>query len=251
MKPWGIAALLALVIIAGSVAYFGTRPPGTSSTDASAKHTAWCISAFPVPETAAEFVDRAHNYHGECGGGEVIEYDDLGDGADRRKPHARLVLRIDMPGHQSTFGAQPPVTACYRMAFNRVGLTDGPDRIDCPADVSPLDIPNGYEDAFRTVLAGLPPATTADEVLGALRAKFPPLPVDEKTGRPWRAPRLYVSVKDGDVGITADAKRGRCLEGTRFANGIITVRFQPPPREGRDTLPCVPEVPLTTHRPPK
>jgi hypothetical protein len=88
-------------------------------------------------------------------------------------------------------------------------------------------VPDNYADAFKTVLSGLPPAPNRDEVLTALRAQLPPLPIDQY-GQPWQEPTLDAFAENGEIAITADGTKGRCLEGTRLADGTVTVAAQTP-----------------------
>ncbi|WP_394616789.1 hypothetical protein JNUCC0626_45395 [Lentzea sp. JNUCC 0626] len=257
MKPWGIVALLALVLVgvAGTAGYVNSLPPGNSSTDDSAENTAHCLAKYPVPDTAARFTARAQDVYSGCGGTEVLEATDIGNRlVDTEEPSARLVLLIDMPGHQGMFSKQDPVTACYQVEFNYFGLDNGPDRIDCPQDPFRPGIPDGYENAFKAVLAELPPTPAEEDVRKALQAKLPPLPVNAKTGTTWPAPdvRVYVAWGVADIGISADARRGRCLQGTRLADGTVTVWFQPPPSpEAQGMVTCTPENAVDAQRRPK
>ncbi|KJK35224.1 hypothetical protein UK23_43045 [Lentzea aerocolonigenes] len=234
MKPWGIVALIAAVL--ATLAYIVSRPEGNGSTDDSADHSAECLARYPVPDSAASFARRELEPYSQCGGWDVIEYTDLGDRlADTQKPSSRLVIRIHEDEHDAMWTHRDAVTACYRMEFDYFGLAGGPDRVRCPAGAPALlppgikhdGVPDNYAEAFKTALSTLPPAPNRDEVLTAVRAKLPPLPIDEH-GQPWREPTLDAFVENGEIGITADGTKGQCLEGTRLADGTIKVAAQTP-----------------------
>lgn len=126
MKPWGIVALTAAVLAAGTTAYFVTRPEGDWRTDAHAERAAQCLTRHPTA--------RAHGFDLSCGDWEVVEDATLADRlADPDKTSKRMVIRIHYDALQAGFNYDPAITACYRMYFNYYGLSGGPSRVHCPA----------------------------------------------------------------------------------------------------------------------
>ncbi|MDT7788303.1 MAG: hypothetical protein QOF58_6722 [Pseudonocardiales bacterium] len=255
MKPWGMVALIAAVLVA--LAYIASGPAGDGSTDDSADRSAECLARYPVPGSAAEFARRELEPDSQCGGWDVIEYTDVGDRlADTRKPSSRLVIRVHHDEYSAMFVHKDAITACYRMEFDYYGLADGPDRVDCrpgaaallPPGIKHDGVPDNYADAFKTALSALPPAPNRDEVLTAVRAKLPPLPIDEH-GQPWREPTLDAFVENGEIGLVADGGRGKCLEGTRLADGTVAVAVQAPSDTPNATKTCAAEGALLSKRP--
>lgn len=247
MKPWGMVALIAAVLV--TLAYVASRPEGNGSTDDSADRSAECLARYPVPDSAASFARRELEPYSQCGGWDVLEYTDFGDRlADTQKPSSRLVIRIHEDEYSGMLVHRDAVTACYRMEFNYYGLADGPDRVDCPAGAPALlppgikhdGVPDDYADAFRTALSALPPAPNREEVLAAVRAKLPPLPIDEH-GQPWREPTLDAFAENGEISVVADGGRGKCLEGRRLADGTVAVAVQTPSDTPNATKTCTAE----------
>lgn len=127
------------------------------------------------------------------------------------------------------------VTASYRAGFNCYGVTEGGrKRIHCPEQTKPITpppaqrtgLPDTYLDAFKTILGELPPTTTKDDVLGALRAKLPPVPVDEQTKLPWPSRASTPSSRTARSEPPASGG-GSCLTGVRLADGTVAARYPP------------------------
>ena len=102
------------------------------------------------------------------------------------------------------------------------------------------------------MIAELPPTATPDVVLAALRAKLPPMPVDEATKLPWAEPRLDAFVKDGAIGIIAGGG-GSCLAGVRLADGTVAAWHPPRVQTQPGEYGCSGESALQLHNvpPPK
>jgi hypothetical protein len=238
VKPWKVVLLSAAVLAAAATAYFVTRPDGNSDTDKSAREVAERIG-YPVGTDGNAYARSALAGNPDPKYFAVIEITDSPTD-DPQKVRVSLVFRVHHPG--TSAAEQPlrlwqkgPVTACYRADFNYYGVTDGgPDRIRCPEDARPITpppaqktgVPDTYLDAFKTILAELPPTSTQDEVLAALRAKLPPMPVDEQTKLPWAEPRLDAFVEDGAIGIIAGGG-GSCLNGVRLKDGTVAAWYPP------------------------
>ncbi|MFI6099581.1 hypothetical protein ACIA8G_28830 [Lentzea sp. NPDC051213] len=237
MKRGGIARLATACVAmaglaAGVTAYVITRPDGNSDTDKKAKEVADRIG-YPVGENANSYARSALEGNTDQKYFAIVEITDSPT-TDAAKARASLVFRIYDPGTSESsptfrLWEKDPVTACYRADFNYYGvMDDGPERVRCPEDARPITpppvqrtgVPENYLEAFKTILAELPPTPTADEVDGALRAKLPPVPVDETTGLPWIKPGLHAVVRDGDIGVVAKGG-GDCLAGVRLANGTV------------------------------
>ncbi|MET9626395.1 hypothetical protein ABZX92_02935 [Lentzea sp. NPDC006480] len=255
MKPWGIVALIAAVL--ATLAYIALRPEGDGATDDDADRSAECLARYPVPDSAASFARRELEPYSQCGGWDVIEYTDIGNRlTDTDQPSSRLVIRIHHDEHTALWSHQDAITACYRVEFDYYGLDSGPSRVKCPPGAPALlppgikhgGVPDNYKDAFKAALSALPSAPNRDEVLGAVRAKLPQLPIDEH-GQPWREPTLDAFVDNGGIGITADGTKGQCLEGTRLADGTVTVEVQTPSDIPEVTKTCTAEGALLSKRP--
>lgn len=238
MKPGGKTALAAAVLAVVAAGYFMTRPDGNSDTDEKARQVAERIG-YPRGTDGNDYARSALHGNTDQKYFAVLEITDS-PVTDPEKVRVSLLFRVYDPGTTESTGFrlwdEDPVTACYRADFNHYGVTDGgPDRVRCPDGARPIvpppaqrtGVPESYVEAFKTVLTALPPTPTQDEVLAALRAGLPPMPVDPETKLPWKEPRLDAFVKDGAVGIIAGGG-GDCLNGVRLANG--TVEAWHPPR---------------------
>ncbi|NKE56880.1 hypothetical protein FXN61_08515 [Lentzea sp. PSKA42] len=238
MKRGGIALLATAVVAAGITTYVVTRPDGNGDTDKKAAEVADRIG-YPVGTDGNSYARSALEGNTDPKYFAVLEITDSPTN-DPQKIRTSLVFRVYDPGTSESppswrLWEEDPVTACYRADFNYYGVTDGgPERIRCPQDARPITpppaqrtgVPDTYLEAFKTILAELPPAPTQDEVLAALRAKLPPVPVDEQTKLPWVEPRLDAFVKDGNVGIIAGGG-GSCLNGVRLTNGTVAAWYPP------------------------
>ncbi|MFD4639286.1 hypothetical protein ACFWN2_18350 [Lentzea sp. NPDC058436] len=238
MKPGGMAALVATVLVAGAVVHFVTRPEGNENTDRKARQVADRIG-YPRGTDGNAYARSALEGNPDQKYFAVLEITDSPTD-DPRKVRASLLFRVHDPGTSEappTFRLweEDPVTACYRATFNYYGVTDGgPDRVRCPDGAKPVvpppaqrtGVPENYLDAFRTILAALPATPAQDDVLAALRAGLPPVPVDEQTKLPWVEPRLDAFVRNGDVGVIA-ASGGQCLAGVRPAGGTAEAWYPP------------------------
>ncbi|USX52045.1 hypothetical protein [Lentzea sp. HUAS12] len=238
MKTWGVGLIVLLVVALGVTAYVVSRPDGDSTTDEMAERIATRIG-HPRGTDGNAYARAALEGTTDPKYFAVLEVTDSPTD-DPQKVHASLLFRVHHPGTSES--QQPwrlwevdPVTACYRADFNHYGVAEGgPDRVACPAGARPITpppaqrtgVPENYLAAFETILAALPPAPTPDEVLAALRAKLPPMPVDERTRLPWAEPRLDAFVKDGNVGVIA-AGGGSCLNGVRLADGTVAAWYPP------------------------
>ncbi|MEV6242766.1 hypothetical protein [Lentzea sp. NPDC051838] len=237
MKSWGIALLLVLMTALGGAMYLVSRPDGTSATDKKAHEVADRIG-YPVGVDGNSYARSALHGNTDQKYFAVIGITDSPTN-DPEKVRVSLVFRVYDPGTSESqsfrLWEQDPVLACYRADFTYYGVTKGgPDRIRCPENARPImpppaqktGVPDTYLEAFKTILAELPPAPTQDEVLKALRAKLPPVPVDEQTKLPWVDPRLDAFVKDGAVGVIAGSG-GDCLNGVRLADGTVQAWYPP------------------------
>jgi hypothetical protein len=238
MKSWGIALLLLAMTALGGAMYYVSRPDGTSATDEKARQVADRIS-YPVRTDGNSYARSALVGNTDPKYFAVIGITDSPTN-DPEKVRASLVFRVFDPGTSEDppsfrLWEKDPVTACYRADFTYYGVTKGgPDRIRCPEHAKPITpppaqktgVPDTYLEAFKTILAELPPTATPDVVLAALRAKLPPMPVDEATKLPWAEPRLDAFVKDGAIGIIAGGG-GSCLAGVRLADGTVAA-WHPP-----------------------
>ncbi|WP_191300732.1 hypothetical protein [Lentzea cavernae] len=258
MKTWGVALVVLLAVALGVTAYVVSRPDGDSTTDEMAERIATRIS-YPVRPDGNAYARSALEGDTDPEHFAVLEIVDSPT-TDPQKAHAGLLFRIHHPGISRD--DQPwrlwdvdPVTACYRAGFTYYGVTDGgPDRVRCPADASPITpppaqrtgVPENYLEAFKTILAALPPTPAQDEVLAALRAKLPPVPVDEQTKLPWAEPRLDTFVKDGNVGVVA-AGGGSCLNGVRLADGTVAAWYPPRVQTQPGEFGCSGESALRLH----
>jgi hypothetical protein len=232
VKTWGTVLLATAVTAASITAYVVTRPDGNGETDKKAAAVADRIG-YPVGTDGNAYARSALVGNADPKYFAVIGITDSPT-TDTTKVRVSLVFRIHDPGTSEDppsfrLWEEDPVTACYRADFNYYGVTDGgPTRIHCPADAKPITpppaqrtgVPESYLDAFKKILAELPPAPTSDEVLTALRSKLPPVPVDDTTKLPWAEPRLHAVVQAGDIGVVA-ASGGDCLTGVRLADGTV------------------------------
>lgn len=233
-----MVALAAAVLVAGAVTYAVTRPEGNGNTDDKARQVADRIG-YPRGTDGNAYARAALEGNTDPKYFAVLEITDSPTD-DPQKVRASLLFRVHDPGTSESqqpwrLWEEDPVTACYRADFNYYGVIGGgPDRVTCPAGARPITpppaqrtgVPENYLAAFETILAALPPAPTPDEVLAALRAKLPPMPVDERTKLPWAEPRLDAFVKDGNVGVIA-AGGGSCLNGVRLADGTVAAWYPP------------------------
>ncbi|WP_052685551.1 hypothetical protein [Lentzea aerocolonigenes] len=238
MKSLGVALLLLLAGVLGAIGYHAVRPDGSGYTDKTAEEVADRIG-YPVPRDGNAYARAALHGNTDPKYFAVIEITDTPTN-DTEKVRATLVFRIYDPGTSESppswrLWEQDPVTACYRADFNYYGvLGAGPERVRCPENATPITpppvqktgVPDTYLDAFKTILAELPPAVTQDEVLAALRAELPPMPVDEQTKLPWAEPRLDAFVRDGQIGIVAGGG-GQCLNGVRLTGGTVAAWYPP------------------------
>jgi hypothetical protein len=238
MKSWGTALLLLVMTALGWAMYAVTRPDGNNATDEKARQVADRI-AYPVGADGNAYARSALVGNTDPEQFAVIGITDS-PASDPEKVRVTLLFRVHDPGTSEDppsfrFWEQDPVTACYRADFTYYGVTKGgPDRIRCPQDARPITpppvqlkgVPTTYPEAFKTILAELPPTTTKDEVLAALRAKLPPMPVDERTKLPWAEPRLDAVVENGAIGIVAGGG-GSCLTGVRLADGTVAAWYPP------------------------
>lgn len=262
MKRWGVLLALAAVLAAGTV-YFLTRPDGTSATDKKAREVADRIG-YPVGTDANAYARSALHGNPDPKYFAVVEITDSPTN-DAQKVRVSLVFRIYDPGTSESeqpwrLWEEDPVTACYRADFNYYGVTDGgPERVRCPENAKPITpppaqrtgVPDTYPDAFKTILTELPPTATTGEVLTALRAKLPPMPVDEQTKLPWVTPHLDAFVKDGDIGIVAKSG-GDCLTGVRLADGTVAAWYPRRVHTQPGELGCSGESALSLYKsPPK
>lgn len=238
MMRWGIACVAVAVVAAGITTYVMTRPDGTDETDKKAAEVANHIG-YPVRSDAYAYARSALEGNTDQKYFAVLEITDSPTN-DAQKTRASLVFRIydagtseDPPSFR--LREKGPVTACYRADFNYYGVMNGgPERIRCPREAKPITpppvqrtgVPENYVDAFKTILTELPPTPTQDEVLTALRAKLPPMPVDPETKLPWAEPRLDAFVKDRAIGIVAGGG-GSCLNGVRLADGTVEAWYPP------------------------
>ncbi|SMD17123.1 hypothetical protein [Lentzea albidocapillata] len=219
-------------------AYVAGQPDGNSATDEKARQVAERIG-YPRGTDGNAYARSALWGNTDQKYFAVLEITDSPT-TDPEKVHASLLFRVHHPGTSESppsfrLWDEDPVTACYRADFNHYGVTEGgPGRVRCPADARPVvppptqltGVPEDYLEAFKTILTALPPNPTADEVLAALRANLPPVPVDPETKLPWAEPRLDAFVKDGAVGIVAGGG-GSCLNGVRLANGTVEAWYPP------------------------
>ncbi len=233
MKFWGIALLVMALAV---TAYFAGQPDGNGDTDEKARQVAERIG-YPHGTDGNAYARSALHGNTDQKYFAVLEITDSPT-SDPEKVHASLLFRIYDPGTTEDppsfrLWDEDPVTACYRADFNLYGVTEGgPDRVRCPDGARPIvpppaqrtNVPENYDEAFKTILAALPPTPTQDDVLAALRAKLPPMPVDPETKLPWKEPRLDAFVKDGAVGIIAHGG-GSCLNGVRLADGTVAAWY--------------------------
>jgi hypothetical protein len=238
MKSLGVALLLLVMTALGWAMYVVTRPDGNSATDRKAQEVADRI-AYPVGIDGNAYARSALWGNTDPKYFAVIGITDSPTN-DPAKVRVTLLFRIHDPGTSEDppsfrLWERDPVTACYRADFTYYGVTKGgPDRIRCPENPRPITpppvqktgVPDTYPDAFKTILAELPPTPTRDEVLAALRAKLPPMPVDEQTKLPWADPRLDAFVEDGAIGIVASGG-GSCLNGVRLTDGTVAAWYPP------------------------
>ncbi|MCG8922065.1 hypothetical protein [Lentzea sp. CC55] len=259
MKAWGAVLLLAAVL--GVTAFVVNRPDGNSTTDEKARKVAERIG-YPVGADANAYARAALEGNGDPKYFAVLEVTDSPT-SDATKVRASLLFRVFDPGtsesHQPwRLWEEDPVTACYRADFTYHGVTGGgPERVHCPAGAQPVvpppaqktGVPPAYPDAFKTILTELPAAPTQDEVLAALRAKLPPLPVDEQTKLPWADPHLDAFVRDGNVGVIAKGG-GSCLAGVRLADGTVAAWYPPRVQTQPGELGCSGASALALHKTP-
>jgi hypothetical protein len=238
MKSWGVALLLLLMTALGGAMYYVTLPDGNSATDEKARQVADRIG-YPVGTDGNAYARSALEGNTDPKHFAVIGITDSPTD-DPQKVRVSLLFRVHEPGTSEDppsfrLWEKDPVTACYRADFTYYGVTKGgPDRIRCPRNAKPITpppaqktgVPDTYLEAFKTILTELPPAPTQDEVLAALRAKLPPVPVDEVTRLPWAEPRLDAFVKDGAIGIIAGGG-GQCLNGVRLSDGTVAAWYPP------------------------
>jgi|SRR5689334_15577326 len=238
MKTSGVAFLLLLAAVLGAVGYYVVRPDGTRYTDKVADEVADRIG-YPVPLDGNAYARSALHGNPDPKYFAVVEINDTPTN-DPQKVRATLVFRVYDPGTSEDppsfrLWEQDPVTACYRADFNYYGvLGSGPERVRCPENARPITpppvqqtgVPDTYLEAFKQILTDLPPTATQDEVLAALHAKLPPVPVDERTKLPWAEPRLDAFVKNGDIGIVAGGG-GSCLNGVRLTDGTVAAWYPP------------------------
>ena len=264
MMRWGIACLATALAAAGITTYVITRPDGTSDTDKKAAEVADRIG-YPVGADAYAYARSALEGNTDPKYFAVVEITDSPTD-EPTKARASLVFRIRDPGTSEDppsfrLVEEDPVTACYRADFNYYGvMDDGPERVRCPQDARPITpppvqrtgVPETYLDAFKTILTELPPTPTQDGVLAALRAKLPPMPVDEQTKLPWKDPRLDAFVKDGNVGIVAGGG-GSCLNGVRLTDGTVAAWYPPRVQTQPGEYGCSGQSALSLHNvpPPK
>lgn len=261
VKAWGTAALaLAGVLVAGA-AYVVARPAGSGYTDDWAAEIAERI-AYPAGPDADSYARSALKWNDDQERFAILEITDRPT-TSAEEARVSLVFRLHDPGTSDDppytwrLWEREPVTACYRADFNRYGVVGEPSRVHCPADAMPVvpppaprtGVPAEYTGAVEKVLAELPPAPTAEEVLAALRAGLPPLPVDAETGLPWIEPRLDAAVRDGEVGVVA-AGGGQCLNGVRLRDGTTAAWYPPRVQTQPGEIGCSGEGALTLYRTP-
>ncbi|MDX3663388.1 hypothetical protein PV646_39380 [Streptomyces sp. ID05-26A] len=260
MKTWGVVLMLAVALVA--TAYFATRKSdSTAFTDEKARQVAERIG-YPVPRDADAYARAALQREPDQESFAILEITDRKP-LDAEEVRASLVFRIhdpgvDKPTWNSWQSGRDPVTACYRADFNYYGVMDGgPESVPCPAGARPIvpppvqrtAVPDTYPDAVKTILTALPPASTKDEVLAALRAGLPPMPVDPESKLPWADPRLDVFVEEGAVGVVA-ASGTDCLNGVRLADGTVASWYPPRVQTQPGEIGCSGEAALTLYRTP-
>lgn len=185
----------------------------------------------------------------------VLEATDL-DHERPEEPMARLVWRIHHDQYDGSWGQHVAAwDACYLVEFNYYGPTKGPDRINCPADATPVtppptawpNIPPGSTEALRAVLAALPAAPTEADVRTAVTAGLPAPEVDQTTGLADLPPDVLVTVKGTDVGVALFALAGvetkSCTLGNRVG-GIVEVWGLSERDLGPREIPCTAKTAL-------
>lgn len=207
--------------------------PDYAETDRQSETLAVAIG-YPRQEDAAGFARAALGTTlGRTPAFSVLEVTDL-DHEVPEDPMARLVWRIHHDAYESGWTSEPAFDACYRVEFNYYGATSDPERIDCPADATPItppptrrrDIPPEVNPALQTTLAALPATPTEADVRAALAAGLPAPPVDPETGLAGVPPEIRVQVRGSDVGVALFARTGveskNCVLGHRVG-GVVVV----------------------------
>lgn len=227
-----MAAALTLSACSGQL-LGGARTP---DTDEQARILAEAIS-YPRQHTAAGFARAALATRLARGGAfSVLEIRELSP-EQPGGTFARLVIRIHHEAHDGGWTRTEAVTACYRMDFDDHGIVGAPEEITCPEGATPTtpppvprwEIPDGAQDALRSVLAGLPRQPREGRVRAALERELPAPPVDPQTGLAGRPPRLDAVVRGGEVGVAVAAGQGEgadCLLGAR-TGGTVLVWWPP------------------------
>lgn len=244
-----VAAALLFVCACGEPAE--PRDPAVRArlgeTDRVARIVADAIS-YPRQDTAAGLA-RAANETAAARDGRltVIELHEL-EAEDLEDPLARLVFRIHLDESQAGFVTTPEITTCYRAEFNRYGVIDSPDRIDCPPNSVPVSVPPapavpvvpvGADKVVHQALrrAAMPP------VIGQVRADvlrgLTPRVTDPTASMP---PEIVVSTDGDDVGL-ALVGDGDCVLGRRTA-GSVEVWYPPSITVQPGELSCSPETAL-------
>lgn len=174
------------------------------------------------------------------------------------EPMARLVWRIHNDAYDNGWKQEPAFDACYRVEFDYYGPSSGPDRIDCPADATPVSppptashaIPPEAGAALQATLAALPATPAEADVRAAVTAGQPAPKVNEETGLAAVPPEIRVHVTGSDVGVALFARDGvdskDCVLGRRVAGEVAVWSLNWRDLQLKE-MSCDPETALAGH----
>lgn len=233
---------------------------GDAETDKVAAQVAYESGAYPQT-SAARYARKALDaVHGTSPSFAVVEMRDTpSDDPDAATVH--LVFRVHHDGTQDELFPQKPVTACYDVGYNFRGLAAQPSRRDCPAGAAPVnpppiplrEVPDGFDPALRSVIAGLPAAVTENDVLAALARSMPgPPSVNPDKQTPPPPPVQDVALRGTDVGVAYRAGDPStygtdCLLGSRVRGTTLVWRPEWD-RVQSGAVPCTAETALGSPR---
>lgn len=133
------------VLTAGLTLLGCSTAPDNAETDRIVDVVSLAI-VYPRQDSAVGLARAAaHTTAAEDGRLTVYSAEDL-EAESLQDPHARLGLRIDLPGQEAGFVPAEPVTACYTVEFNYYRATST-SRIGCPATTSAMPDPAGASHA--------------------------------------------------------------------------------------------------------